>query len=130
MIASDIWVHGPSASGKIGLCSALPVWYHRVSLGFVTITLSNLLIMLLQESNVRAAFVAPPGWVLLGADYKQLELRLMAHFSGDSILLSALSSAADPFVELAANWLGLEVHQVSTCSTTWSCGLRPATTNH
>lgn len=67
----------------------------------------------LQESNIRAAFVAPPGWVLLGADYRQLELRLMAHFSGDTNLLAALGSQeSDPFVNLAANWLNLPVHEV------------------
>jgi DNA polymerase theta len=51
--------------------------------------------------------------VLLGADYRQLELRLMAHFSGDTNLLAALGSQeSDPFVNLAANWLNLPVHEV------------------
>lgn len=69
----------------------------------------------LQESNIRAAFVAPPGWVLLGADYRQLELRLMAHFSGDENLLLALGSrGSDPFVNLAANWLGVPHDKVGT----------------
>jgi hypothetical protein len=61
-----------------------------------------------QESNIRAAFVAPPGWVLLGADYKQLELRLMAHFSGDEALLWALGSRdQDPFVNLGQGVCGV-----------------------
>jgi hypothetical protein len=51
--------------------------------------------------------------VLLGADYRQLELRLMAHFSGDANLLAALRfQESDPFVNLAANWLNLPVHEV------------------
>lgn len=60
---------------------------------------------------IRTSFRAPPGKVLIAADYRQLELRLMAHFSGDSNLVSAFNdvggdacAAADPFRELAAKW--------------------------
>jgi hypothetical protein len=38
-------------------------------------------------ASVRAGFVAPPGCVILGADYCQIEFRLMAHFSGDTSML-------------------------------------------
>lgn len=70
----------------------------------------------MQEINIRAAFVAPPGWVLLGADYKQLELRLMAHLSGDQKLLDALRvQGSDPFVELAVKWLRKERSEVGQC---------------
>lgn len=59
-----------------------------------------------QVCNLRRAFVAPPGRVLLCCDYRQLELRLVAHFSGDPALIHMLSDGAvDPFVGMAATWL-------------------------
>jgi DNA polymerase theta len=53
--------------------------------------------------NVRAAIVAPPGCVLLAADYREMELRLAAHLSGDEGLMAGLAAAgADPLAGLAA----------------------------
>jgi DNA polymerase I-like protein with 3'-5' exonuclease and polymerase domains len=69
--------------------------------------------------NIRAAFVAPPGWLMLGADYCQLELRLMAHLSGDEALCDMLRHQAnDPFKALAARWLGADPENVSVCCLT------------
>jgi DNA polymerase-1 len=45
--------------------------------------------------QIRAAFVAGPGNVLLAADYSQIELRVMAHFSNDPVLLEAFRNAED-----------------------------------
>ena len=45
--------------------------------------------------QIRAAFVAPPGSVLLSADYSQIELRILAHFSGDAVLLDAFAHGED-----------------------------------
>jgi DNA polymerase-1 len=45
--------------------------------------------------NLRRAFVASPGHRLLSADYSQIELRVMAHFSGDENLLQAFAEGAD-----------------------------------
>jgi DNA polymerase-1 len=45
--------------------------------------------------NLRRAFVAAPGHRLLSADYSQIELRVMAHFSGDETLLRAFAEGAD-----------------------------------
>lgn len=54
----------------------------------------------------RDAFVAPEGRVLLSADYAQMELRLMAHLSGDESLCAALADPnQDPFTQWAAQWL-------------------------
>lgn len=65
-------------------------------------------------SNMRRAFVAPPGCVLLSADYRQIELRLIAHFSGDADLREMLRNPAlDFFTELAARWKGVTREAVS-----------------
>lgn len=45
--------------------------------------------------NLRRAFVAPPGCCLLSADYRQLELRLVAHFSRDEVLLGMLADGGE-----------------------------------
>ncbi len=45
--------------------------------------------------EIRAAFVAEPGWTLLSADYSQIELRLLAHFSEDPVLLEAFGKGED-----------------------------------
>lgn len=74
---------------------------------------SPVAVMQQQLSNIRAAFVAPCGSVLVSADYCQIELRLMAHFSGDAALLAALTQpGGDPFIEMAASWLKLDKAQV------------------
>ena len=55
--------------------------------------------------NVRKAFVAPAGYCVVSADFCQLELRLMAHFSGDNALICMLNDPVwDPFVKLASRW--------------------------
>jgi len=45
--------------------------------------------------DIRRAFVAPPGKVLLGADYSQIELRVLAHLSGDEALIEAFQKGED-----------------------------------
>ncbi len=63
---------------------------------------------------IRKAFVAPAGHVLLAADYSQIELRLMAHFSQDEALLHAFKNNLDVHAATAAEVLGLPVHEVTT----------------
>ena len=48
-----------------------------------------------QGRAIRRAFVAAPGYVLVGADYSQIELRVMAHLSGDPALVEAFASGED-----------------------------------
>src|SRR5579871_1550223 len=45
--------------------------------------------------RIRAAFIAPPGWKILSADYSQVELRFLAHFSGDPTLVDAFQRGED-----------------------------------
>lgn len=56
--------------------------------------------------------MAQPGWVLISGDYRQQELRLMAHFSKDSRLCEILRAEGDPFQMIAADWHGIPASEV------------------
>ncbi len=62
---------------------------------------------------IRQAFIAPEGRVLLAADYSQIELRLMAHFSGDANLTKAFNEGLDIHSATAAEVLGKAVDEVT-----------------
>ena len=68
-----------------------------------------------QHTNVsiRNLFIATKGCVLLSADYSQLELRMMAHLSGDRSLQKALTSGQDVFKVMASDWLGIPLSQLT-----------------
>ncbi|MDD3518729.1 MAG: DNA polymerase I [Chromatiales bacterium] len=57
--------------------------------------LQNIPVRTEEGRRIRQAFVAPPGRVLLAADYSQIELRIMAHLSGDAGLLKAFAEGRD-----------------------------------
>jgi DNA polymerase-1 len=57
--------------------------------------------------QVRAAFVAEPGWTLLSADYSQIELRILAHFSEDPVLIEAFRSGQDIHARTAQEVFGV-----------------------
>jgi DNA polymerase I len=57
--------------------------------------------------EIRAAFVAPKGCVLLSADYSQIELRLLAHFSSDPLLTKAYQTGQDIHTLTAAEVFGV-----------------------
>ncbi len=57
--------------------------------------------------EIRAAFIPREGWKLLTADYSQIELRLVAHFSGDPLLVEAFRSGEDIHSRTAAEVLGV-----------------------
>ncbi|OTG68517.1 DNA polymerase I [Acinetobacter sp. ANC 4470] len=63
--------------------------------------------------QIRKAFVAPKGRVLLAADYSQIELRLMAHFSQDDALVHAFNHGQDVHRRTAAEVLGIELEDVT-----------------
>jgi DNA polymerase I len=58
--------------------------------------------------EIRAAFIAAPGNVLMSADYSQIELRLMAHFSEDPLLLNAYRTGQDIHTLTAAEVFGVD----------------------
>ncbi|HYA98250.1 MAG TPA: DNA polymerase I [Methylomirabilota bacterium] len=57
--------------------------------------------------QIRAAFAAPQGKILLSADYSQIELRIMAHFSGDPVLIEAFRSGEDIHARTAQEVFGV-----------------------
>jgi DNA polymerase-1 len=67
-----------------------------------------------QGGQIRQAFVAGEGQVFLSADYSQIELRLLAHFSEDPILLAAFQAGADIHRQTAAEVFGLHPELVSS----------------
>jgi len=76
--------------------------------------LQNIPIRSPEGRRIRQAFVPEPGWVMLAADYSQIELRIMAHLSGDAGLLHAFASGLDVHRATAAEVFGLEPEAVST----------------
>ena len=63
--------------------------------------------------EIRAAFIAAPGCVLLSADYSQIELRLLAHFSDDPLLVRAYQTGQDIHTLTAAEVFGVPAETMS-----------------
>ena len=74
--------------------------------------LQNIPIRTAEGRRIREAFVAEPGNLLLAIDYSQIELRLMAHFSGDPKLQHAFASGQDVHRATAAEVFGLPLDAV------------------
>ncbi len=75
--------------------------------------LQNIPIRTAEGRKVREAFVAPAGCVIASADYSQIELRIMAHISGDEALVKAFHDGLDVHRATAAEVFGVGVDQVS-----------------
>jgi DNA polymerase-1 len=75
--------------------------------------LQNIPIRTQEGRRIRRAFVAPPGHVLLAADYSQIELRIMAHLSADASLLEAFAQDRDIHQATAAEVLGIGLEDVT-----------------
>ncbi|HET9836263.1 MAG TPA: DNA polymerase I, partial [Rhodanobacteraceae bacterium] len=76
--------------------------------------LQNIPIKSEEGRRIRQAFIAPPGWKVLAADYSQIELRIMAHLSGDETLIRAFKEGADVHRATAAEVFGVAPDQVDS----------------
>ena len=76
--------------------------------------LQNIPIRSAEGRRIRQAFIAPEGSVLLAADYSQIELRIMAHLSGDEGLLKAFGAGEDIHRATAAEVFGISTEEVTT----------------
>lgn len=75
--------------------------------------LQNIPVRTEEGRRIRQAFIAEEGWYLLAADYSQIELRIMAHLSGDQGLLAAFAAEQDIHSATAAEVFGVPLEQVS-----------------
>jgi DNA polymerase I len=69
--------------------------------------LQNIPIKSEEGRKIRQAFIAPPGYKIVAADYSQIELRIMAHLSGDAGLLNAFNEGLDVHRATAAEVFGV-----------------------
>jgi DNA polymerase I len=99
-------------TGRVHTC------YHQASVATGRISssdpnLQNIPVRTDEGRRIRAAFVAPPGWVVMAADYSQIELRIMAHLSGDDALLRAFKSGGDVHRATAAEVFGVAPEDIT-----------------
>ena len=76
--------------------------------------LQNIPIRSEEGRKIRQAFIAPPSYKIVAADYSQIELRIMAHLSADAGLLKAFSAGEDIHKATAAEVFGVALDQVTT----------------
>ncbi|MFJ2989848.1 DNA polymerase I [Collimonas sp. NPDC087041] len=76
--------------------------------------LQNIPIRTAEGRRIREAFVAPEGSVIVSADYSQIELRIMAHISGDENMLSAFAEGVDIHRATAAEIFGTPAAEVTS----------------
>jgi DNA polymerase-1 len=75
--------------------------------------LQNIPVRTPEGRRIREAFIAAPGSMLVSADYSQIELRIMAHISGDANLLAAFERGEDVHRATAADVFGRALHEVT-----------------
>ena len=64
-------------------------------------------------AQIRTMFISRPGWVLVDADYSQIELRLLAHMAGDEKMIAAFQSGQDIHAQTASQVFGLPPEEVT-----------------
>jgi DNA polymerase-1 len=75
--------------------------------------LQNIPVRTEEGRRIRQAFIAPEGWRVMAADYSQIELRIMAHLSGDEGLLKAFREGGDVHRATAAEVFGIAPEEVT-----------------
>ena len=76
--------------------------------------LQNIPVRTPEGAKIRAAFVAPPGSVLISADYNQIELRVLAHLSADGNLIEAFRSGQDIHTATSADIFEVGIEDVTS----------------
>lgn len=76
--------------------------------------LQNIPVRTAEGRRIREAFIAAPGHVIISADYSQIELRIMAHISGDASLLKAFADGEDVHKATAAEIFGVALDDVTS----------------
>ncbi|MFB1035903.1 MAG: DNA polymerase, partial [Sinobacterium sp.] len=76
--------------------------------------LQNIPIRNAEGRRIRQAFIPPPGYTMVAADYSQIELRIMAHLSGDQGLRTAFAQGLDIHRATAAEVFDVSLEAVST----------------
>jgi len=76
--------------------------------------LQNIPVRTAAGRRIREAFIAPPGWKILSADYSQIELRIMAHISGEPALKRAFERGDDVHCATASEVFGVELTKVTS----------------
>ncbi len=75
--------------------------------------LQNIPIRTLEGREIRKAFIPEPGWLLLAADYSQIELRVLAHITGDEALIEVFRRGEDLHTATACRVFGVEPSAVT-----------------
>lgn len=76
--------------------------------------LQNIPIRNEEGRRIRQAFIAPNGFKIMAVDYSQIELRIMAHLSGDKALLEAFQQGKDIHAATAAEIIGVDIEDVTS----------------
>src|SRR2546421_362112 len=82
-------------------------------LSSVNPNLQNIPIRTAIGAKIRQAFLPEPGWKLLSADYSQIELRVLAHISGDPVLRASFESGEDLHARTAGETFGVPPSEVT-----------------
>jgi len=75
--------------------------------------LQNIPVRTPAGQKIRRAFLPNPGWTMVKADYSQIELRILAHYSHDERLVQAFRAGEDIHTKTAAEIFGVEPHRVT-----------------
>ena len=92
-------------------------YQNNVSTGRLSSDRPNLQNIPVRSKNgklIRKGFIARPGWLLLSADYSQIELRLLAHFSKDKVMVEAFLNDLDIHSQTASEVSGISLDKVTS----------------